>query len=134
MNNVAHLGITNADYRWQEYEFYNGSWVPLVRFRGTPQQTIQDTGSSWGPCVSIWAPAQNLRVAHRNPSYNGGTAGIGFISLSGTSFSAPLVTGTIARYFSKAEQLGDPRNFNSGMPDLAWSYYFECFVRLRAGY
>lgn len=53
-------------------------------------------GSNYGPCVSIWAPAWNIRVAHsaHANSYRepGGAS-------SGTSFAAPYVAGVIARLF-----------------------------------
>lgn len=66
-------------------------------------------GSSYGPCVSIWAPAWNLRVAHsahansyRDP---GGAS-------SGTSFSAPYVAGVIARLFELNPTLSSTQVWN----------------------
>lgn len=59
---------------------------------------IQTTlGSNGGQCVSLFAPAKNIPVAnldgfntYRDPRTTGGTA-------SGTSWSAPIVSGIIAR-------------------------------------
>jgi hypothetical protein len=66
------------------------------------------SGSNFGRCVSIYAPAKNVRTAHINGfgSYRGdaGTLGTapyaGFNDVtarSGTSFATPVVTGLVAR-------------------------------------
>lgn len=55
---------------------------------------ITDPGSNSGPCVSIFAPGHNLRLAHGNGFNSYRTTGT---QKAGTSFSAPLVTGLAAR-------------------------------------
>jgi subtilisin family serine protease len=53
-----------------------------------------DPGSNTGPCVDIYAPAHNLKVAY-NSGYSDYRETLG--QRSGTSFAAPLVAGVAAR-------------------------------------
>jgi hypothetical protein len=64
---------------------------------GDPNSTNyegQTLGSNAGQCVTLFAPAKNISVAsftgYRNTQASGGTA-------SGTSWSAPIVAGVVAR-------------------------------------
>lgn len=57
--------------------------------------TSGSVGSNHGPCVSIYAPAHNMRVAGWS-----GTTSYRPSANSGTSFSAPYVAGIIARLLS----------------------------------
>lgn len=71
----------------------------------------RDGGSNYGPCVDIWAPAKNMRVAHiaSSTAYRGDTSWITAYNsahgtnatventTTGTSFAAPIVTGSVAR-------------------------------------
>jgi len=57
-----------------------------------------DLGSNTGPCVDIYAPAHNIKAAYNastqtSPAYYN----YRFTDTSGTSFSAPVVTGIVAR-------------------------------------
>lgn len=64
-------------------------------------------GSNFGPCVSIWAPAWNMRVAgasgansfrtRYDPATGTGAAG----PSSGTSWSAPYTAGVVARLLER---------------------------------
>lgn len=68
---------------------------------------VVDPGSNYGACVNIWAPAWQVNLAHfqtttsyrpqdtTNPLNSGATAS------NGTSFSAPLVAGLVARILQK---------------------------------
>ncbi|KAJ7251949.1 peptidase S8/S53 domain-containing protein [Mycena rebaudengoi] len=57
----------------------------------------QELGSNFGKCVTIWAPGTSLNVASGKDDTTIEHGGFGF---SGTSFSAPLLAGTIAAYVS----------------------------------
>jgi subtilisin family serine protease len=91
-------GLGGKDFRWQNY------------VNGMPA-TGQDSGSSYGSCVSIWAPAMGLRVAH----HQGGT-----FTSSGTSYSAPQVAGVVARYLQG--HLTSSNNYSVAMPDQVWTW------------
>jgi hypothetical protein len=93
---ASHSSSAN-DYRWQNYD------------GGTPL-TGQDQGSSYGPCVDIWAPAKNIRVALYTTETNS-------IVLSGTSFSAPLVAGMVIQGYLRSIVAPD-----SSTPDSAWNW------------
>lgn len=69
-------------------------WTCAAQPGGCDSWGGANPGSSFGPCVSIWAPGWNLRVA--------GGAGpssyrSGYGASSGTSWAAPYVAGVIAR-------------------------------------
>ena len=57
------------------------------------------TGSNFGPCVDIYAPADRVQVAHfASPWYRDRT---NQAVASGTSFAAPIVSGIAARLLQK---------------------------------
>jgi hypothetical protein len=64
-------------------------------------------GSNFGRCVDIWAPAEGIEVATLGPetSSDHGIAYRQSIAASGTSFSAPIVAGMIARLMSENSSL-----------------------------
>jgi subtilisin family serine protease len=64
---------------------------------------IGDPGSNYGACVSIWAPAWNIRVAGSDgpTSYRTQWPAGPHIPSSGTSFSAPYVAGIVARLLER---------------------------------
>ena len=64
----------------------------LWRCATTGECAISLQGSNTGPCVDLYAPAHNIKVA-MNTSY----AGYRAANNSGTSFSAPIVAGIAAR-------------------------------------
>ncbi|MHB0969210.1 MAG: S8 family serine peptidase [Thermoanaerobaculia bacterium] len=68
------------------------------RSPGTPFTCTNNQGSNFGAAVSIWAPAWNVRAALGFS--NGDYRPLGSAS-SGTSFSAPLVAGAVARILQK---------------------------------
>src|SRR5438309_1322014 len=57
-----------------------------------------EDGSNYGACVSIWAPGWNMRLASGSSATSYRPAGA---ASSGTSFSAPLVAGLVARLLEK---------------------------------
>lgn len=59
-----------------------------------PANTTDGHGSNYGDCVSIWAPAWNIRTASGTGPTNYRPSGG---ASSGTSFSAGYVTGVVAR-------------------------------------
>lgn len=77
-------GSDPYDYRWQQ-------------FSGTTPWTGDGSGSNAGACVSIYAPAGEIRAA-RTEFTSGATA---YGSASGTSFSSPIVAGIAARYMER---------------------------------
>jgi hypothetical protein len=84
-----------------------------------PAQTAFDQyygytkGSNYGPCVSIFVPSRNIPSASLagergyrtglggSPDYNNNGVNYLITNASGTSFSAPEVAGTIARYIAQ---------------------------------
>ncbi|HEY0142357.1 MAG TPA: S8 family serine peptidase [Thermoanaerobaculia bacterium] len=72
-------------------------WTCTLTPGGCTGYPLSGRGSNYGPCVSIYAPAYNIRVA-------GGTGPTSYRpagqNSSGTSFSAPIVAGLIARLLS----------------------------------
>lgn len=71
-----------------------------------------ERGSNYGPCVDIYAPGKNVRLAHVASStayrddlywinsYNSQHPGVNYTQewvTTGTSFAAPVVTGVVAR-------------------------------------
>jgi hypothetical protein len=62
-----------------------------------------DRGSNFGRCVDIWAPAEDITVATMTNSSNG--FAYRTAAVSGTSFSAPIVAGIIARLMSENHTL-----------------------------
>jgi subtilisin family serine protease len=57
-----------------------------------------ELGSNFGPCVSIWAPAMNVRVAYPTDATSYRPLGP---ASSGTSFAAPLTAGVVARLLQR---------------------------------
>jgi hypothetical protein len=96
LGDAPHNSSAN-DYRWQNYD-------------GSTPLTDPGQGSSYGPCVDIWAPAKNIRVALYTTETNS-------IVLSGTSFSAPLVAGMVIQGYLRS--IVAP---NSSTPDSAWNW------------
>lgn len=94
------VSTTLGDYRWQEYD----AWGSPISGNGN--------GSSYGQCVSIWAPAKSIKAAHHLNNASG--------VWSGTSFSSPIVAGVAARYLEQFPT--DAGNWNSGMPDQVWQW------------
>jgi len=70
---------------------HNGRWAD-----SSQPCPLGDCGSNYGSCVDLWAPAQWVIGAGRWSDGNNPPAG--FCYLTGTSLSAPHVTGAIARY------------------------------------
>jgi subtilisin family serine protease len=70
---------------------HNGRWAD-----STTSCPTGDCGSNYGSCVDLWAPAQWVIGAGR--WYDGNNPPAGYCYLTGTSLSAPHVTGAIARY------------------------------------
>jgi subtilisin family serine protease len=85
---------SSRDYRWQEYH----PWGEAVGGPGS--------GSSYGSCVSISAPARNVVSINLDGSER-------TTHISGTSFAAPQVTGAVARYL---------QNNSSATPDDVWNW------------
>jgi hypothetical protein len=82
----------------------NGDTAWVNRVDGTP-----DPGSNFGRCVDIWAPAEDIPLATMMNSSNGFAYRSG--DASGTSFSAPIVAGIIARLMSENSTLyANPSN------------------------
>lgn len=75
---------TYADRRWRSAETREGCVLPWAT----------NQGSNYGPCVSIYAPAWNIRVAGASGATSYRTPGG---ASSGTSFAAPAVAGAVAR-------------------------------------
>ncbi|HEY0143369.1 MAG TPA: S8 family serine peptidase [Thermoanaerobaculia bacterium] len=73
----------NADERWAE-----------------PLSDPKADSSNWGPCIDLWAPAEKIAVARTSGWNHYRTE-----NFSGTSFSAPMVAGLIARMFSEDASL-----------------------------
>lgn len=92
-------GITFGHYRWQDYKENNIPWT----FENDNTASI-DHGSTWGQCVSVWAPAKEMRVLHHQFYVH---------NASGTSFSAPQIAGVVARYLqnNKTASVEDVWNF-----------------------
>ena len=87
---VTVAGTTPTDARW---------------VATAPYLPCANPGSNFGPCVKLFAPAQGIRSAHilsayaeRNDTFPGQPQ---CDARSGTSFSAPIVAGVIARYLSQ---------------------------------
>lgn len=102
-------GTPYTDQRWTCAASPDGCdpvWVSRTNGYGS--------GSNFGPCVSIWAPAWNMHVAgasgpgsfrtRYNPATGTGSAG----PSSGTSWSAPYTAGVVARLLER--QPGSRRN------------------------
>lgn len=80
-------GSTEQDQRWVR--------LPNEMILGDCNPTCIDTGSNYGACVDIYAPAQHFwHLAHiaSNSAYR-----TRIDQISGTSFAAPVVTGMVAR-------------------------------------
>lgn len=108
------IASTYADARWT--------------CAATPQNCAapfqNELGSNYGPCVSIWAPAANVRVAFTSSatSYRPADG-----SSSGTSFSAPFTAGVVARLLQRYPTLTSTQvwqalvtraNLRSSTPDF----------------
>lgn len=106
------VSTVKGDYRWRKY---TGT---------TPAKDGErDSGSNYGNCVSIWAPAHNVMAAH----HQGGSH-----AASGTSFASPIVAGVVARYLEAYRS--DSRNWSSAMPDQVWSWLdYEATQKLQDG-
>lgn len=86
---TMYTGTNYTDRRW-ECQFAPGGCDPAW----TNTTTGEGMGSNFGSCVSIWAPAWNVRVAYTTSSTAYRPAGG---PSSGTSFAAPYVAGAVAR-------------------------------------
>lgn len=83
---ITVAGISDDDSRWVTS---NPNWdacKPITGFGNT------DPGSNYGPAVDIFAPSDQMMVAHIAPTETYRTQGT-----SGTSFAAPMVAGVAAR-------------------------------------
>ncbi|KAJ7271272.1 peptidase S8/S53 domain-containing protein [Mycena rebaudengoi] len=105
--------------------------VGNMDFEDQPLDLGGDGGSNFGPCLALWAPGSSMNVASSS-----GDAVIehGGWDWSGTSYSAPLVSGTIAAMISsggnkspadmRAALLGRAfhnaglKNLQDGSPDI----------------
>jgi len=74
------------------------------------EDTNVDPGTSWGVCVDIFAPAHNIRSAHVTSATAFRTQ-----NHSGTSFAAPHVAGSVARWLQG-------RSKSTTNPASAWSF------------
>jgi len=81
---------TNADGSNRDDRWYCGD--------GSCDHYTGEDGSNYGACVSIWAPGWNMRLASGSSATSYRPAGA---ASSGTSFSAPLVAGLVARLLEK---------------------------------
>lgn len=92
--------VTSADNHNTLASNYSPNRVAgVLTVGGTTMENGQDKvwvvgsnlGSNYGSAVDIWAAADNVRVAHLSAGYR-------TTDVSGTSFSAPLVAGVVARW------------------------------------
>lgn len=83
-------GTTATDARWDCPTF---SGEPCSQVRNWETDLVF-YGSNFGPTVDIWAPAHKVESAHITSSTS---VRILHVARSGTSFSAPLVSGVVAR-------------------------------------
>jgi hypothetical protein len=76
-------------------------WITPAHDPPTPEEN-SNPGSNYGQCVDIWAPAEAIELATIGPD-DPSSNGIAYRSslVSGTSFSAPIVAGIIARLMSE---------------------------------
>jgi hypothetical protein len=75
--------------------------------------------SNWGPCVDLWAPAEEIALASV-----AGWSRYFDDDFTGTSYSAPMVAGLIARMFSEEKSLRDDLKFAStraGLVEKIWT-------------
>jgi Ig-like domain CHU_C associated len=75
--------------------------------------------SNWGPCVDLWAPAERIPGA-----LSEGWSKYRDKANSGTSFSAPMVAGLIARMFSEDSALRNDLQSTTarrGVPEKVWN-------------
>ncbi|MEA2162121.1 MAG: hypothetical protein QOK37_248 [Thermoanaerobaculia bacterium] len=80
-----------SDSRWSD---------PAGVFSG--DSAARNPGSNFGRCVDLWAPAESIELATMKPE-SPNSDGIAYRAsdASGTSFSAPIVAGMIARLMSE---------------------------------
>lgn len=100
---VISVGGTNAsDTRWQcsGSECYNEARCPNGQILAA---------SNYGPLVDIWAPAHNLESAHIKCSSCRRTLAT---TRSGTSFSAAIVSGVVARMLQASPSLTPTQVWN----------------------
>ena len=88
--NIADAIVVGGYTELSDGTLRNGRWSD-----STQTCPLGDCGSNYGSCVDLWAPAQWIIGAGR---WSGSNPPAGFCYLSGTSMSAPHVTGAIARY------------------------------------
>ena len=81
-------GSSESDQRWVR--------APNEQFVGSA-----DTGSNFGTCVDIYAPAHNFQHLAGLPYNNSYRDPNNLFFLSGTSYAAPIVTGMVARLLQK---------------------------------
>jgi len=86
-----------------------------------------EPGSNYGQCVDIWAPAQQITVADPVTGNNHYRT----VQFSGTSFSAPIVAGAIARFMSEDPAL-DQTDKPGETADNVWARLEETATRLPA--
>lgn len=85
-------GTTINDTRW-----IGPSLTPSEIDNGGTEPKFLERGSNYGQCVDIWAPATALTLADPAAPNRYRVAA----NANGTSFSAPIVAGTIARLLSE---------------------------------
>jgi len=131
----ANMGRGETD-RWVSGTSRNGAPTPVlarvITVGGTELQNVWSTSegryrkvdyrwsgpveaSKFGSCVSIWAPARDIKVGDQYGRY--------YVS-SGTSFAAPLVAGLVSRYLFDVRSTSYP-HFDARMPDMVWSFLLQ---------